>query len=81
MKLAIVSAILLFSLKTIACGMHPGQTHEEWTSAVKDERGKNGAVVTQSDGFFSTKPRNDAGASSGGGRSGSGRPVAEETRR
>lgn len=39
----------------LGCNMHPGMSHEEWTSAVKDERNKKtGAVVTVSDSFFAT---------------------------
>ncbi len=78
MKLALLSAIFLFSLKTIACGMHPGMSHEEWTSAVKDERTKTGAVVTVSDGFFNSKPlSNNPGAEDRGKRGSGRRPEAE----
>ncbi len=35
-----------------ACGNHPGMTHEQWLSAIADERNKNGSIKSVSEGFF-----------------------------
>lgn len=77
----IFSVLMFLSLTFIstearACGSHPGQTHEQWTSAVGAEKNKDGSVKTFSDGFWggSSQPR---GESSDSGR----RPSSDEGRR
>jgi hypothetical protein len=42
-----------------ACNMHPGMTHEQWTSAIAVENNKNGTVKTFSDNFWSATTQID----------------------
>lgn len=58
----LLALVFLVSVRALACGNHPGMTHEQWTSAVRDERNaKTGAVVVVSDSFFSSPaPGNEA---------------------
>lgn len=57
MSKLIISVFVLFSsVAAVACDSHPGITHEQWTSAVEDERNKNGSVKTMSDSFFAPGP-------------------------
>lgn len=74
-RLILISSLFIHTNALLACGMHPGLTHEQWTSAVKNERDpKTGAVVTLSDSFFG--PSNSAPPpAEGSSRRGGSRPV------
>lgn len=57
MKLASLVFAFAISHLSLACGNHPGMTHEQWTSAVKAEMNKDGKTYqTFSGGFFDKRP-------------------------
>lgn len=76
MGLVIFLSLAMTSVEGFACGNHPGQTHEQWTSALAAERNKDGSVKTFSDGFWGGSGQ-DRPSSQDSGR----RPTSDEGRR
>lgn len=72
---AIVFIFLAISVEVLACSNHPGISHEQWTSSVKDERTQTGSVKVFSDNFFSSKGGGAVGTNSPDSGRGGERPI------
>lgn len=63
MKSQIFFISFVLSTLGMACGAHPGITHEEWSSQIKTEMNEDGRTYQSlSSGFFDSKPSTQAPA-------------------